>query len=90
MPPLTENPPESTYNITRDADGVLRVAFGVPAANNQIVRDAVGRLDAMTKAGKLSGGGLLKFSGPASLPVAMAWDTNCPICLQPLPALTRS
>ena len=71
MHPPTDNPPESTYNITRDADGILRVAFGVPSANDQIVRDAVARLDAMTKAGELSGGGLLKINGPASLPVAM-------------------
>ena len=71
MPPLTENPSESTYNITRDADGILRVAFGVPSTNDQIVRDAAARLDAMTKAGELSGGGLLKINGPASLPVAM-------------------
>ena len=71
MPPLTENPPASTYTITRDDDGVLRVAFGVPAANDQIVKDAVTRLDAMTKAGDLSGGGLLKINGPAPLPVAM-------------------
>lgn len=67
----TDNPPQSTYTIIRDEDGVLRVAFGVPGSNDQIVRDAVARLDAMTKAGELSGGGLLKINGPASLPVAM-------------------
>ena len=71
MQPLADKPLESTYTITRDADGVLRVAFGKPSANDQIVRDAVARLDAMTKAGKLNGGGLLKINGPASLPVAM-------------------
>ena len=32
MQPPTENPPESTYNITRDADGILRIAFGVPSS----------------------------------------------------------
>ena len=69
--PLTDNSPESTYTITRDDDGVLHVAFGVPSANDQIVKDAVARLDAMTKADELSGGGLLKINGPASLPVAM-------------------
>ncbi len=69
--PLTDNPPESTYIITRDDEGVLHVAFGVPSANDQIVKDAVARLDAMTTAGELSGGGLLKINGPASLPVAM-------------------
>ena len=70
MPSLTENPPESTYTITRDGN-VLHVAFGVPSTNDQIVKDAFARLDIMTKAGELSGGGLLKINGPASLPVAM-------------------
>ena len=45
--------------------------LGCQAANDQIVKDAVTRLDAMTKAGDLSGGGLLKINGPASLLVAM-------------------
>ena len=70
MQPPTENPPESTYTITRDGN-VLHIDFGVPSTNDQIVKDAVARLDAMTKAGELSGGGLLKINGPASLPVAM-------------------
>lgn len=61
----------STYNITRDEGGILRVAFGKSGSNDQIVKDAVARLYAMTKAGELSGGGLLKINGPASLPVAM-------------------
>ena len=59
----------STYNITL-ADGVLKVGFGSPAQNDQIVRDAVARLDEMTKAGELAGGKLIKINGPASLPVA--------------------
>ena len=62
---------EFTYSITRDADGILRVGFGKPSGNDQIVKDAYARLDAMQKAGELSGGGLLKINGPASLPVAM-------------------
>ena len=68
------NPPageESTYTITRDADGILHIGFGKPGDNDQIVKDAFARLDAMTQAGELSGGGLLKINGPASLPVAM-------------------
>lgn len=69
--PLTGNPPESTYTITRDENGVLRIAFGKPGDNGQIVKDAAARLDEMQKAGELSGGGLLKINGPASLPVAM-------------------
>lgn len=70
-PILTESPPESAYTITRDDSGVLRVGFGTPSGNDQIVKDAVARLDAMQNAGELSGGGLLKVNGPASLPVAM-------------------
>ena len=70
--PLPDNPPESTYNITRDEDGVLRVGFGAPGHNGQIVKDAYARLEQMQSAGALSGGGLLKINGPASLPVAMA------------------
>ena len=71
MPSLTENPPESTYNITRDDSGILRISFGVPSANDQIVKDAFARLDEMIKTGELGSGGLLKINGPASLPVAM-------------------
>lgn len=69
--PATDNPSEPpTYNIIRDRD-VLRIGFGEPSSNDQIVKDAVARLDAMQKIGELSGGGLLKVNGPASLPVAM-------------------
>ena len=61
-----------TYTITRDAGGILRVGFGAPSHNGQIVKDAAARLDDMIKTGELSGGGLLKVNGPASPPVAMA------------------
>ena len=50
---------------------VFYASLGVPSANDQIVKDTVARLDAMTKADELSGGGLFKINGPASLPVAM-------------------
>lgn len=71
--PLTGEPSaeSSTYIITRDNTGILWVDFGIPSDNTQIVRDAAARLDVMQKAGELSGGGLLKINGPASLPVAM-------------------
>ena len=69
--PLMGDPSESTYTIIRDVDGVLRIAFGVPSSNDQIVKDATARLDEMMKTGELSGGGLLKINGPASLPIAM-------------------
>ena len=63
--------PASTYNVNKDADGILRVEFGSPGRNDQIVKDTVTRLDEMIKAGELTGGGLLKINGPASLQVAM-------------------
>ena len=64
-------PSESTYTVIRDADGILRIAFGMPSSNDQIVKDTTARLDEMVKIGELSGGGLLKINGPASLPVAI-------------------
>ena len=65
-----------TYRIIRDADCILRIGFGEPSDNDQIVKDTVARLDTMMETDELithpSGGGLLKVNGPArSLPVAM-------------------
>jgi len=51
---------------------MLKVSFGEPAQNDEIVRDAVARLDEMTKSGELAGGSVIKINGPASLPVAVA------------------
>lgn len=51
---------------------VLKVGFGEPAQNDQIVKDAVERLDEMVKSKELAGGQVLKINGPASLPVAIA------------------
>jgi CRISPR-associated protein Csx3 len=53
-----------------DNDGVveIRVSFGVPAQNPQIVRDAVAAIRVLN----LTGGKLIKFNGPSSIPVAMA------------------
>jgi CRISPR-associated protein Csx3 len=59
----------TTYNIKLE-DGVLKIKFGEPAQNDQIVRDVAARLDEMAEAGELSGGPLVKINGPASLPVA--------------------
>lgn len=61
----------AAYNITR-TNNVLKLAFGDPAQNDQIVKDAVARLDEMDKSGDLSGGGVILLNGPASLPVAVA------------------
>lgn len=61
-----------TYSaeIVSSVDGVttIRVGFGAPAQNDQIVRDA---WEAMRNLG-LTGGKGVKIEGPASLPVAMA------------------
>ena len=57
----------STYNITREGD-TLKLSFGAPAQNDQIVRDAV----AAVKALNLEGGKVVRLNGPASLPVAIA------------------
>lgn len=35
--PVADTPSESTYTITRDADGILCIAFGVPGSNDQLV-----------------------------------------------------
>lgn len=61
----------ATYNITAEqmpAGVLLRLSFGTPAQNDQIVRDAVAALDEL----KLAGGATVLLNGPASLPVACA------------------
>lgn len=46
----------------------LGLAFGEPAQNDRIVRDAIEAMKAL----HLTGGKRIRFNGPASLPVAMA------------------
>jgi len=60
----------STYNIAL-TEGTLKIGFGSPAQNDQIVKDAEVRLNEMVAAGELAGGEVIKVNGPASLPVAM-------------------
>ena len=60
----------TAYNIAL-TDGVLKVGFGAPAQNDQIVKDAETRLDEMISTGELKGGDVIRVNGPASLPVAM-------------------
>lgn len=60
-----------TYNIsaeTTPAGVLLRLSFGTPAQNSQIVRDAVSALEEL----KLQGGQTVFLNGPASLPAACA------------------
>lgn len=59
-----------TYNINF-ADGILKISFGAPAGNDQIVKDAEKRLGEMIASGELTGGKVIRVHGPASLPVAM-------------------
>ena len=56
----------ATYNVTLDGD-ILKVGFGEPAQNDQLVRDAQKAIKALD----LKGGRLVKINGPASLPVAV-------------------
>ena len=61
----------ATYKISVESpkEGIVlyRVAFGDPAQNDQIVRDAARALDDLPPAE----GGLALINGPASLPVAV-------------------
>jgi CRISPR-associated protein Csx3 len=59
----------TTYNIDFK-DDILRVSFGTPAQNDQIVKDAATRLEEMARSGELAGGQLLRINGPISIPVA--------------------
>lgn len=61
----------SSFFINFDADqSILKVGFGNPAANSQIVQDAAERLEEIKASGDLQGGPLLRVYGPASLPCA--------------------
>ena len=59
----------TTYLIELEGN-VLKIGFGEPAQNDQIVKDTAARLDEMVGNRELIGGELLKINGPASLPVA--------------------
>lgn len=58
----------TTYNV-RLVDSVVKVGFGEPASNDQIVKDAVAGIMAIRE--QLFGQ-VAKINGPASLPVAIA------------------
>ncbi len=59
------------FNINLEGD-TLKIGFGQPAQNDQIVSEVIETLEAMKTSGELAGGKLVKINGPASLPVAMA------------------
>jgi len=56
----------TTYSIHLNGD-LMKVGFGDPASNDQIVKDVSQMLKDMV----LPGGPILKINGPASLPVAV-------------------
>ena len=60
-----------TYTILIQDETTIKVGFGIPAENNQIVKDANAILEMMVKNGSLPGGDIIKINGPATLPVAM-------------------
>lgn len=58
-----------SMKLGKDQDGdILRVAFDDPAKGDVVMRDAAASLDVIN----FGGGRLLRVTGPASLPVAMA------------------
>lgn len=56
----------ASYKIALEGD-ILKVGFGDPAQNDQIVKDTKSILEEMG----LPGGPVIKINGPASLPVAV-------------------
>jgi CRISPR-associated protein Csx3 len=60
-----------TFNIALEGD-TLKVGFGTPGTNSEIVKDAVAALDKLKADGHLKGGRLLKINGACSLPAAFA------------------
>lgn len=62
------------YNIEFVSENnLLKIGFGDPAQNDQIVRFVETRINEMIKSGEISGGEVIKVNGPASLPVAMVF-----------------
>jgi CRISPR-associated protein Csx3 len=63
---------EKTYTVTlqdqTETAVTLKLAFGQPAQNDAITRDAVEAVRSL----ELQGGKVVKLNGPASLPVAIA------------------
>jgi CRISPR-associated protein Csx3 len=63
----------ATYEISIEED-LMRIGFGEPASNAEIVRDVEELLNDLRNSGALQGGALqggalLKINGPSSLPV---------------------
>lgn len=58
------------YNIALEGD-TLKIGFGEPAQNTEIVPFVHETMDRLVKSGAFNGVTMLKIDGPASLPVAM-------------------
>lgn len=58
------------FKIERNGD-TLKIGFGEQAQNDVIVKEVSETLKGMKENGELSGGGLIKLNGPASLPVSI-------------------
>ncbi|MBM3162574.1 MAG: CRISPR-associated protein Csx3 [Chlorobi bacterium] len=61
----------ASYHINIQDNDLLKVDFGDPAQNDRIVKDADEQLLKLIEDGMITGGELIRISGPASLPVAM-------------------
>ncbi|MDM8561256.1 CRISPR-associated protein Csx3 [Candidatus Parabeggiatoa sp. HSG14] len=61
----------TTYYIDVVNSSELKIGFGNPAQNDQLVKDAEQRLDQLVANQEITGGDIIKINGPASLPVAM-------------------
>ena len=63
----------STYLAEKIAEDTIKVGFNpkAPAQNDMIVKDTAARMKEMIDSGELSGGELIKITGPASLQASM-------------------
>ncbi len=71
IPTQSDAEKPKTYNLRLDGD-VLKLSFGTPASNTEIVKDAVAEVRRLMESGELVPEKVIKLNGPASLPVAVA------------------
>lgn len=71
MPAQQNNERPKTYNVRLEGD-VLKLSFGAPASNAEIVRDAISEIERLVASGELTSEKIIKLNGPASLPAAVA------------------
>ncbi len=63
----------TTFYIEVEKDNKLKIGFGRPAQNDEIVKDVEQRLKQLIENGDIAGGEIIKINGPATLPVAMVF-----------------